>query len=296
MILEEHQRFIALNAMLNGHNDDEIMKTLSLSKEAFSQLIGFTTYEEYSEKTKNLKRMDDSPHIERLLLNVFSLDYYCCSHLTNKDGSYSIFTMNMLRDEFLKNPYPADLLKQMLIDLLPKVQTGNCLKASDGILMIPADIASKFDSVCLSAFKKYAFGNGILTRSLFKDIVRYFDIVEYTTLSPKLCRQFIETASKHGYHLCVLNQLVQLPIVDYLAVYQAFHALLKISNDSEKIMILTQDNRGTSKHLTISSSVVNILTKTPMLFDSCKYENGYIMVLTNTGYRPLILHEEVDLF
>ena len=84
--------------------------------------------------------------------------------------------------------------------------------------------------------------------------------------------------------------------MDYLTIYQTFHALLKISNDSKKILLLTQDSKGISKQLSISSSVVNILAKTPMLFDSCKYDNGYIMILTNTGYRPLILHEEVDLY
>lgn len=295
MILEEHQRFLILNAMLNGHNDDNIIKTLSLSKDVFAQLIGFSTYEEYSEKTKNLKYTNDATDIERLLMNVFSLDYYCCSHLTNQDGSYSIFTINTLRGEYLKSPYPSDLLKRMLIDLLPNVQKGDCLKAQDGVLMIPEKFMNRFESICISAFKKYAYGDGILTKSLFKDIIRYFDIVEYTSLTAKACRQFIETASKHGYHLCVLNQLVQLPLVDYLTIYQTFHALLKISNDSERIMLLTQDSRGNARQLTISSSIVNTLSKTPMLFDSCKYENGYIMILTNTGYRPLIMHEEVDL-
>lgn len=296
MILDEHLRFIILNSMLNGHKDDEVMKTLSLSQDSYAQLIGFSTFEEYQQIATNLKYNSDATDAERLLINLFSLDYYCCSYLTGEDGSYSIITVNMLRDEFLKEPYPVDLLKRILLDMLPEVKTGDCLKARDGVLTIPSKLSNKFESLCISAFKKYAYGDGILTRAAFKDIVPYFDITQYKTLTAKLCRHLIETASKRGYHLGCLNQLVKLPLVDYLTIYQTFHALLKISNDSKKIMLLTQDSRGVSKQLSISSSVVNILAKTPMLFDSCKYDNGYIMILTNTGYRPLILHEEVDLY
>lgn len=296
MILEEHLRFIILNAILNGHKDEEIMKTLSLTQHSYTQLLGFSTFEEYHEITKNLKYNSDATEVERLLINLFSLDYYCCSFLTSEDGSRSVITVNMLRDEFLKEPYPVDLLKRILLDMLPEVKTGDYLKAQDGVLTIPSKFSNKFESLCISAFKKYAYGDGILTRAVFKDILPYFDITSYKTLTAKSCRHFIETASKKGYHLGCLNQLVKLPIVDYLTIYQTFHALLKISNDSKKILLLTQDSKGISKQLSISSSVVNILAKTPMLFDSCKYDNGYIMILTNTGYRPLILHEEVDLY
>lgn len=296
MILEEHQRFIVLNGLLNGHSDEEMIKTLSLSKDSYAQLIGFSTFEEYHESVKNLKHTIDITDAERLLINLFSLDYYCCSHIKMDDGQYSIFTLNMLRDEFLKEVYPIDLLKRILTDMLPKVQTGNCLKACDGVLMLPKELSNKFESICISAFKKYAYGDGILTRTVFKDIVHYFDIVDYKPLTSKVCRHFIEAAAKHDYHLCCLNQLVKLSLIDYLTIYQTFHVLLKMSNDSEKIMLLTQDSKGGSKQLSIPSSVVNLLAKTPTLFDSCKYENGYILILTNTGYRPLILHEEVDLY
>ena len=183
MILEEHLRFIVLNAMLNGHKDDEIMKTLSLSQDGYAQLIGFSTFEEYHKIAKNLKYNSDTTEVERLLINLFSLDYYCCSFLTREDGSHSIITVNMLRDEFLKEPYPVDLLKRILMDMLPEVKTGDCLKAQDGVLTIPSKFSNKFESLCISAFKKYAYGDGILTRAVFKDIALYFDITSYKNIN-----------------------------------------------------------------------------------------------------------------
>ena len=61
-------------------------------------------------------------------------------------------------------------------------------------------------------------------------------------------------------------------------------------------MVLTNDKNKVSKQILLSNSVLNLLTKTPNLLESCYYDDGYIMILTNSGYRPLILQEEADLY
>ncbi len=296
MLLDEHTRFLILNGMLNGHTDDDIMKILKLSEEKFASLIGFDTFQEYMNIVENIRWSLEISDVERFIINLYFLDYYCSSYIPKSDGDIYVFTVNMIRDEYLQKPYDTEILKNMLLDVLPSVTIGNSLEARDGVMTIPSKYEKNFSTSCVSAFKKYAYGDTVLTRTVFKDIMNYFDIVNYSNLSRKNCRQFIEVAAKNKYHLSILNQLVNLPLVDYLTVYSIFGSIIKISNDSEKLMVLTNDKNKVSKQILLSNSVLNLLTKTPNLLESCYYDDGYIMILTNSGYRPLILQEEADLY
>lgn len=287
--------FLALNGLLLGHTLEDIALSLHLEEETLLNAIGYDSMDDYRRDTEGAKKHYDLSDEEKVLLNILTTQEYLftCLHTAKGLQLYDGATLNLIA---ANNP-DRNAIPLIMNDFMPTIKVGNIPYAKDGILYLPEHYikdTAKRDNLFIRVFNYKFYARPILSKKLTKILLQNLYLNATPTLTPTDMRMLISHAGSNGYLLSAVNDLLRLPLNDFIKIYNMTGAVMRYDVNEECVKLLTMV-REKEKPIVVlvPPDIVQMLAKSPRLFEDSYYTHGALYVKTNVGYKPLVMQEEV---
>lgn len=292
--------FITLNGLLQGMNLDEIHLHTGISETELVNSIGFDSIENFRSIYDNLEEHYPLKEEEHLLLNFLNLHEYNIALLENDKGS-QLYGYNILYSLAHSKSLELSAIPNILLEYLPTIKSGKKCYACDGSLYLPPNIVDNentLNNLLIDVFNMHFFAKPLLNARQVEKLKDNLTLAQAPSITPSDVYSIIHHISKKGYKLSAINDLLGIPLYNYVDIFSLTGAVMDYDN-GESVRVLSYPKNTTDSTLgtvmLIPSEIITTLVKAPRLFEECYIENGYIYIKTNVGYKQLILHKEVSL-
>lgn len=288
--------FIALNALLLGKTPEQIMQECHLTEDEITNALGLESLDHYNKLTRNARDFVEFDDVTKMLINYFAMNSYTLSCICS-DGNRNLFASDTLRSLVDNNNF-ANCLHVIAKSFLPteikKAKTDICIL--DGVIYLPEEYIhdeNKFNNAIRTAVLAYFKGSPLLTKTQTRLVLNNCSPNDDLSITPNALGKLITKVAEKGYTLHAIQSIMFLPIHDYSAIYNQTGVVMCGANDGYITLMTVYKNKDKPVVVKAPSDILSKLQKSPYYLKDCYYDNGFIYVRTNVGYKQLILSREV---
>lgn len=227
----EAKRFVALNAVLHGHDvlnvfDDslpEMADCLDLSEEAAKKLVDGLRKEKPADATDDL--------LVATFLNFYRNETYAFVAMENTPIPLRTFAQGSMDGSI-----EADLCGLFLHQMIRDVERGDQYvepSIRDGVLCCTPEDLERAEDCMLEAYKLYTEGPSGTTKQLAKLLRKYTSLQEYNKLSAKDCVKVLSLLERSAFSP-VAFQRTMLQTPDLFGTYKLTGAVMCFTDNSEE--------------------------------------------------------------